>query len=127
MAAAAHTKLCTMLGNNLARFPPARVLFTYNSNCNLGWHQPLINTIQIIHKVLPVIALLLIERYFIVSSYHKYKLWQELICTKGLLQRTAMFIDFLLITQRLLMSNVHESLHGHYSNALITERINHYY
>ena len=57
MADAAHAKLGTMLGNNLARFPPARVIFIYNNNINLGWHQPLINTIQIICKVLPVIAL----------------------------------------------------------------------
>ena len=114
-----------MLGNNLARFPPARVPFTYYSNCKLGWHQPLINTIQIIYKVLPVIALLFVEMYFIISSYHKYTLWQELISTKGLLQRTAMLIDFLLITQRLLMSNVHEYLHEHYSNASTTQRINH--
>ena len=66
MAAAAHTHLGTMLGNNLARFPPARVLFIYNSNCTLGWHQPLINTVQIIHPALPVIAPLLPNRHFII-------------------------------------------------------------
>ena len=40
MAGAAHTKLGTALGNNLAWFLPARVLFIYYSNCNIGWHQP---------------------------------------------------------------------------------------
>ena len=44
MAAAAHTKLGTMLGNNLARFPPARVLFIYNSNCKFGCHHAALHT-----------------------------------------------------------------------------------
>ena len=74
MAAAAHTKLGTMLGKNLARFPPAHVLFIYNSNCKLGCHQPFIHTIRIIHNVLPVLARCLLGMYFSISSYHKYKL-----------------------------------------------------
>ena len=68
MADAAHTKLGTMLGTNLDRFPPAHVLFIYNSNGKLTWHQPLINTVQIIHPAHPVIAPLLPKRYLIISS-----------------------------------------------------------